>query len=97
MTTAPQKPMYHNLMTVKETAEYLRMPTPSIYYHVQKGNIPTIKIGGRWRILRDRLDAEFLISCPRPQQKSQSEIDRQELVDYIIPRVLLAIKSITDK
>lgn len=93
MSEKARIPVYHNLMTVKETAEYLRMPTPSVYYHVQKGNIPTIKIGGRWRILRDRLESEFMILYSRPQPISQTEAVRQELIDDIIPRVILAMKS----
>ena len=30
----------HNLMTVKETAEYLRIPLPTVYYLVQRGQLP---------------------------------------------------------
>lgn len=93
MSDRAQNQVYHNLMTVKETAEYLRIPTPSVYYHVQKGNIPTIRIGGRWRILRDRLESEFMIVCPRPQQINQTETDKQDLINEIIPRVILAMKS----
>jgi excisionase family DNA binding protein len=40
----------HNLLTVKETAEYLRIPFPTVYYFVQRGKIPAIQIGGRWQI-----------------------------------------------
>ena len=36
----------HNLLTVKETAEYLRIPLPTVYYLVQRGQIPAIQIGG---------------------------------------------------
>ena len=42
--TAPE------LMTVKETAEYLRIPLPTVYYLVQRGQLPAVQIGGRWRI-----------------------------------------------
>lgn len=50
----------HNLMTVKETAEYLRIPPPTVYYLVQRGQLPAIQIGGRWRIKRDALDRDVL-------------------------------------
>jgi excisionase family DNA binding protein len=50
----------HNLMTVKETAEYLRIPLPTVYYLVQRGQLPAIQIGGRWRIKRDALDRDVL-------------------------------------
>ena len=35
----------HYLLTVKETAEYLRIPIPTVYYLVQRGKIPAIQIG----------------------------------------------------
>jgi excisionase family DNA binding protein len=36
----------HNLLTVKETADYLRIPVPTVYYLAQRGQIPAIQIGG---------------------------------------------------
>src|SRR5271169_1004842 len=50
----------HNLLTVKETAEYLRIPIPTVYYLVQRGQIPGIQIGGRWRIKKTSLDRDIL-------------------------------------
>ena len=50
----------HNLLTVKETAEYLRIPLPTVYYLVQRGQIPAIQIGGRWRIKKASLDRGIL-------------------------------------
>jgi excisionase family DNA binding protein len=50
----------HNLLTVKETAEYLRIPLPTVYYLVQRGQIPAIQIGGRWRIKKSALDRDIL-------------------------------------
>jgi len=48
------------LMTVKETSEYLRIPLPTVYYLVQRGQLPAIQIGGRWRIKRSLLDRDVL-------------------------------------
>src|SRR6478752_7329553 len=50
----------HNLLTVKETAKYLRIPLPTVYYLVQRGQLPAIQIGGRWRVKRDALDRDVL-------------------------------------
>ncbi|MEA3188330.1 MAG: hypothetical protein QOD99_2160 [Chthoniobacter sp.] len=50
----------HNLLTVKETSEYLRIPLPTVYYLVQRGQLPAIQIGGRWRIKKDSLDRDIL-------------------------------------
>lgn len=49
-----------DLLTVKETAKYLRIPVPTVYYLVQRGQIPAIHIGGRWRIKKAALDREVL-------------------------------------
>src|SRR5436853_7811863 len=54
------EPPNHNLLTVKETAEYLRIPLPTVYYLVQRGQLPAIQIGGRWRIKKDSLDRDIL-------------------------------------
>src|SRR5437870_9868370 len=50
----------HNLLTVKETAKYLRIPLPTVYYLVQRGRLPAIQIGGRWRIKKTSLDRDVL-------------------------------------
>jgi len=50
----------HNFLTVKETAKYLRIPLPTVYYLVQRGQLPAIQIGGRWRIKKNALDKDIL-------------------------------------
>jgi len=54
------EPPNYNLLTVKETSEYLRIPLPTVYYLVQRGQIPAIQIGGRWRIKKSSLDRDIL-------------------------------------
>jgi excisionase family DNA binding protein len=49
-----------DLLTVKETAKYLRIPLPTVYYLAQRGQIPAIHIGGRWRIKKSSLDKDIL-------------------------------------
>jgi len=62
--------LMHNLLTVKETAEYLRIPLPTVYYLVQRGQLPAIQIGGRWRIKKDSLDRDIL----REQEQGQPTV-----------------------
>src|SRR5437870_4262575 len=50
----------HNLLTVKETAKYLRIPLPTVYYLVQRGQLPAIQSGRRWRIKKSSLDKDVL-------------------------------------
>lgn len=53
---------HHELMTVKEAAVYLRMPVPTVYYGIKRGNIPALRIGGRWRLSRQTLDQKVLFT-----------------------------------
>jgi excisionase family DNA binding protein len=57
---SPETKAPHDLLTVKETAEYLRIPLPTVYYLVQRGQLPAIQIGGRWRIKKSALDKDIL-------------------------------------
>src|ERR1700716_3603123 len=50
----------HNLLTVKETAKYLRIPLPTVYYLVQRGQLPGLQRGGRGRIKKSSLDKDIL-------------------------------------
>jgi excisionase family DNA binding protein len=48
--------MQSNLMTITETAEYLRVPTSKVYELVRVKSFPAVKLGKSWRIMKDRLD-----------------------------------------
>jgi methylglyoxal synthase len=56
---AVSEPPNHHLLTVKETADYLRLPLSSVYYFIQRGQIPAIQIGGRWRIKKSSLNGLY--------------------------------------
>jgi excisionase family DNA binding protein len=44
------------IMTVSETAAYLRMNRMTIYRLAQEGKIPAFKVGGSWRFDRQGID-----------------------------------------
>jgi excisionase family DNA binding protein len=67
----------HNLMTVKETAIYLGIPLPTVYSLAQRGKLPAIQIGGRWRIKKDSLDKDVLKE-DRPGQPTVLVVDNDE-------------------
>jgi excisionase family DNA binding protein len=63
MPNSPQEttPALPELMTVKEMAEYLRIPIPTIYYLAQRWQLPgALQIGGRWRIKKSVVDKVLL-------------------------------------
>jgi excisionase family DNA binding protein len=83
-----------NLMTIKEVAEHLRMPVQSIYYHVHRGNIATVKLGGRWRVMRDRLDDEFCKYAAYSSSKKRNKKSvNQALVALIVDQVIQVLDA----
>jgi excisionase family DNA binding protein len=59
-----------NLLTAKETAAFLGIPLPTVYYLMQRGQLPAVQIGGRWRVKRDLLERDVL----RNQEVAQPTI-----------------------
>jgi excisionase family DNA binding protein len=80
----------HNLLTVKETAEYLRIPLPTVYYLIQRGQIPAIQIGGRWRIKKSALDRDILRQDKQGQPTVlvvDDDLDLQELFKAFLKKI----------
>jgi len=44
------------LMTLEEVAEYLRLSIHTIYKMAQKGRIPALKAGKKWRFRKEDID-----------------------------------------
>src|SRR5258708_6635132 len=61
-----------DLLTVKESAKYLRIPLQTVYYLVQHGKIPAIHIGGRWRIKKSSLDRDILRQDKHQDKQGQT-------------------------
>ena len=46
----------NEVMTAREVAEMLRMPTSTVYELARKGVLPARQLGRTWRFLRPRLE-----------------------------------------
>jgi len=44
------------VMTAREVAELLRMPTSTVYELARKGVLPASRLGRTWRFVRPRLE-----------------------------------------
>jgi excisionase family DNA binding protein len=44
------------VMTAREVADFLRMPTSTVYELARKGVLPASQLGRTWRFLRPRLE-----------------------------------------
>jgi excisionase family DNA binding protein len=46
----------HEILTLEEVAQYLRLKPQTIYKWAQEGRIPAAKLGKEWRFRRSVLD-----------------------------------------
>lgn len=79
------------LMTVKETAAYLRIPVPTVYYLVQRGQLPAVQIGGRWRVRKELIDRDVLNLAKPAAETAKAKIlvvDDEELVQELMKDIL---------
>jgi excisionase family DNA binding protein len=92
-----------DFLTVKETAEYLRIPTPTVYYLAQRGQLPAVQIGGRWRIRKDLIDKDILkldVKEPAPETNSGGVqlliVDDDEMLTGIFAKAMVKEGHNTD-
>ena len=52
----PPKRDDHNILTVHDVAEYLRMSEAKVYRLAKDGHLPVVRIGKAWRFRKDLLD-----------------------------------------
>lgn len=48
--------MKENILTIKDTAAYLKMGKSTIYKLILRGDLPAAKVANKWRIRKSRLD-----------------------------------------
>jgi excisionase family DNA binding protein len=44
------------LLTAKETCEYLKIAPRTLYRHIREHQIPALKLGREWRFIKSELD-----------------------------------------
>ena len=57
------------LMTLEEVAEYLRLSVHTIYKMAQKGKIPALKAGKKWRFRKEDIDKWLKRDSFKKEQK----------------------------
>ncbi len=55
------------LMTASEVAEVLRIRPDSVTRKINRGEIPAVKVGKRWMVRRETLEAILSSAIPSPQ------------------------------
>jgi len=51
--------MNNGILGIKEVADYLNIKEQTVYRLVQQRKIPSLKIGGQWKIKKEHLDMMF--------------------------------------
>jgi len=64
---------YPEIMTIGETAEYLRISLSSLYKLAQEGRVPCQKVGRHWRFRRESIDR--WLEQPKPPLHSRTKIN----------------------
>jgi len=72
---------FPEMMTVNETAEFLRIPRPTVYYLINKGKLPAIRISGRWRVRKS--EVEETLNLNRNEQ-SRADLVAEKAPDQCI-------------
>lgn len=62
MSTTQERPRF---LTVPELAAYLRVSRTHAYRLVKEGRVPTLRVGGSWRIPVDELERR-IVDEPEP-------------------------------
>ena len=64
------------IMTIGETAQYLRISQSSLYKLAQEGRIPCQKVGRHWRFRKQGLD-RWLETYPKPDISTKIDAAEQ--------------------
>ena len=76
------------LLTVEEVAEYLQLDKHTIYRMARRGEIPAIKIAGKWRFKKEKID-EWLLNMENTIEnvinKGLAFIEKHQLSSGEIP------------
>lgn len=71
----------HEIMTLKQLAEYLKVSPRSIYKLVKEGTIPTFKIMNRWRFERSKIDQWIHGKCEFNNFSKKREVEHGKSID----------------
>ncbi len=62
-----------DILDIKDTAKYLRIPVSTIYRLAQDGKIPAVKVGKHWRFLKKDLQLLFVQKREAPPQNPENK------------------------
>jgi len=68
-----------DVLTIKQLAEYLQLPVPSVYQMAKNGTLPAAKVGKHWRFQREVID-EWLRARSAKTRPRILVVDDDELV-----------------
>ena len=58
------------LISAKQVAEHLSVHVDTVYDMINRGQIPAIKIGNRWRVAEQDLPQPYRVSIDEPRSRA---------------------------
>jgi excisionase family DNA binding protein len=66
------------IMTLRETADFLQLHPMTVYRLVKKKRLPAFQVGNRWRMSREALEKMFTMNMEVPSEnKRKSRVPRK--------------------
>jgi len=73
----------HEIMTIEDVADYLRIPLSSAYKLAQEGKIPGQKVGRHWRFHRRVVETWIMRTSAEPQIETAAAAPKTPLIQGI--------------
>jgi len=80
--------MQTEVLTIKEVADYLRLPEEIILQEASQGHLPGRKIADTWRFLKDAIDDWLRTQDSRAILLSQAgALAKDDSIDYLLEKI----------
>lgn len=80
--------MQTEVLTIKEVADYLRLPEEIILQEASQGHLPGRKIADTWRFLKDAIDDWLRTQDSRAILLSQAgALAEDDSIDYLLEKI----------
>ena len=92
------------MLKVPEVARRLNMSKPTVYFYLRTGQIPGIRIGGRWRVAEEELkqligeqELDFSLTEEETAAEANSAGGGPTVSDEIVGRLKDEIANLTEE
>lgn len=77
-----------DVLTLEETAKYLKIAKPTLYRLLEDGKIPAFKVGNQWRFTKELIDKWLWDQLPKT--KNILVVDDDNLINMDLKKIITA-------